>query len=960
MKKIKIWFTITFILVAFLSFAFPSVKAKTEGLNISYSPAPLTAGCVPELVDPDEPFTLYITDDEGNPVDLTQGGAIEDEAAWKLLFVDHHPKTLGQYYWTRTDLHNDDTSLINNENLFDFKPITIDFSKADQGKYIFKGFCANDAGSFYISVYTPDRRQTGHVQVVVVNPSVSYEIVNTEDPQRTVFTVPGEPDFTLTAGDNRLYEITAIARNAQGKLIRGINKDLNICSGVKEVARFTPFTTRPANFEFNLFPNTSNGEYHLNNTIAKYLTDDGGRYYLHLGIDYNGNGYIDYRNKESHPMSYFNVRDRNQQGTISTLDAITYYVTSNIQWENGSFVTEPQFDISESPYGWGLGCIYNAPYEKGYLFADLNEDEKLDYHDSLLFDSEGRCKFYIFADDITKIGGLVACNPYGNRDVAGGPPESDLDPTKVEKRYQPEYVFYLDFDAMPSVIIGAGQPSIKAYDAKTGIELSKTGYNKQNYDLVYSVENHIDFVIKPANNMDIPLDITGIVSLKGNQDQNSIYGRLQKITTTKTEIIATMFFTPTGVGDSVITLDVYFENKRQDSPNSFKLEKVMYLDSVVGGGISVQPSVIYANEENDVVITVSQIGTNRPVEGASVTAAGCGIQFSGKSDKNGKCYANWKPSQTGEIEINATIDGMQPGKTTLLVVKKDVALFLELDPTSPMTNQSPIIIRGRTLPNFPVLATSGDQEWRTESNSSGEFSFSLPLTEGDNQFVVSVTKNQERLSKTVDVKLDTIPPKIMLEEIPKIIDRQEIQLNGRIDPDSILVVNGIPAAVVHDLFKVTVPIVLYANTIVFEASDPLGNKTTLTITVYNYHQTTIKLVIGKAEATIDGKQILLEYPPYIKNSRTFVPIRFITEAFGATIEWDAKSQSIHITLDDLTILMQIGNNTVFVNGKSYLLDAAPEIQNGRTFVPVRFIADTFESTTEWDNASQTITITKLK
>jgi len=960
MKKIRVWVTIVMMMAAILRVAVPITDAKADGLNVTYSPAPLTAGCVPELVNPEEPFTIMITDDEGNPVDLTQNGLIEDETVWNLLFKDHHPEEIGQYYWTRTDLHNDDGTLICNKNLYDFRPITIDFSNADQGKYIFKGFCANDAGSFYISVYTPDRKQAGHVKVEVVNPSVMYEISNTEDPEHNVFTVPGEPDFTMTAGDNRLYEIVATARNAQGELITGVNKDLNICGGAKEVARFTPFTTRPANFEFNLSPSTSGGIYRLNSSEASFMIDDGGRYYLHLGIDYNLNGIIDYRNKESRPMSYFYVKDLDVNGNVYKTDSLTYYVTSNIQLEDGTFETTPQFDITDSPYGWGLGCIYNQPYEGGYLFADINEDGTLDYHDSLVFDSQGRCKFYIFADDVTKIGGLIACNPYGNRDVTGRPPASSLEPTKVEKRTHRDYVFFLDFDAMPNTIIGAGSPSIRAYDAKTGIELSKTGYNKNNYDLIYSFENHIDFVIKPANNMDIPLDITGIISMKGNQDQNSIYGRLQKIVNTKTEIIATMLFTPTGIGDSVITLDVYFENKRQDSPNNFKLEKVIYLDSVVGGGISVQPSTVYLNEENDVSVVVAEIGTNRPVEGAKVTASGCGIQYTGTTNKDGKCFGKWKPTQLGEILVKASVDGMMPGEVTVPVVKREVKLFLEVDPLPAVTNKSLVTVRGRTLPGLTVTASLGQNEWKTESDENGSFSFSINLTEGDNRIILNVTKDQEKITKEVNIKLDTIGPTILVDEIPKLINQKEVLITGRIEPGSVLTANGIPATIVHDIFKVTIPLALYSNKVVFEAADALDNRNSLAIDLYNFHQILIKLTIGQVEAMIDGKTVTLDYPPYIKNGRTFVPVRFITEAFGATIEWEAKSQMIYITLGDMTILMQIGNNTVFVNGKSYLLDAAPEIRNSRTFVPIRFIAETFESSIDWDNATQTIQIQKLK
>ncbi len=195
----------------------PKTVSAAGSLVLTYSPQPLTAGCVPELIDPNEPFTIYITDQEGFPVDLTMGGQIEDEDVWNLLFKDHHPEEIGQYYWVRTDLHNDDGSLEDNEDLFGFRPIKIDFTRADEGVYIFKGFCANDTGSFVVTAYTPDRKSAGSVRVEVVSPDVNYEIVNTEDPDGNIFTVPGNPDFVMTAGDNRIYQITAYARNAQGK-----------------------------------------------------------------------------------------------------------------------------------------------------------------------------------------------------------------------------------------------------------------------------------------------------------------------------------------------------------------------------------------------------------------------------------------------------------------------------------------------------------------------------------------------------------------------------------------------------------------------------------------------------------------------------------------------------------------------------------------------------------------------
>jgi len=191
MKKFG-WILVSIILVVMsLPISFIKIKAA-EGLILSYSPSPLTAGCIPELIKGEEPFTITITNTNGEPVDLTLGGVVEDRVVWNSLFKDSYPKELPQFYWVRTDLHNEDGSLESNKNLLGFEPIKIDFSQANLGRYIFKGFCANDSGYFIVTAYTPDRRLAGSVKVEVEKPIVSYEIVNTEDPDRTVFYVPGD------------------------------------------------------------------------------------------------------------------------------------------------------------------------------------------------------------------------------------------------------------------------------------------------------------------------------------------------------------------------------------------------------------------------------------------------------------------------------------------------------------------------------------------------------------------------------------------------------------------------------------------------------------------------------------------------------------------------------------------------------------------------------------------------
>ena len=874
-----------------LTFVFnmqPKTVSAAGSLVLTYSPQPLTAGCVPELIDPNEPFTIYITDQEGFPVDLTMGGQIEDEDAWNLLFKDHHPEEIGQYYWVRTDLHNDDGSLEDNEDLFGFRPIKIDFTRADEGVYIFKGFCANDTGSFVVTAYTPDRKSAGSVRVEVVSPDVNYEIVNTEDPDGNIFTVPGNPDFVMTAGDNRIYQITAYARNAQGKMIRGIDRDINICSGSTEVARFTPFTTECANFEYNPTQQVR-GTYAINHTETSYITNTGNRYYLHLGVDYNCNGKIDSRNRESEPMSYFHVRDVDSFGNIVKTPYLTYYITSNVQWEDGTFEEDPQFEFSPPYDGWGLGSIYNSAKQEGYLIADLNEDQKLDYHDSLLFDSQGRCTFYIFSEDITDVGGFVACNPYGNRDVAGGPPISSSSPTTLRTRYQRDFVFSLDFDCIPTRIIGAGKPGVRVFDAKTEKELGKEFFNRNNYDLVFGKENHLLFEITPGDTRDLSPSMEGIIGLSGNQSETAIYGRLNWV---NGKAVTTMFFTPTGLGDGVVWVDAIFKNTSTDGPYQIKLEKILYLDSVTGQGIQCVPDKVHAKTDTDLVITVKEVGTKKRVDNATVTVEGCGVSEKGKTNQDGIFRCIVHPTTTGELTISAKKSDMISGSITIPVFPEEVSLFLDVDPPVNPTKNSTATLTGYTVPETVVQCKNIE----TIADSKGHFSLpNIPLEEGLNTLFVTAQYEDQQVRKLVEITKDTTPPNLFVD-LPKdkLIDRETWQFTGRAEPGSIVKANAIEAVLVNDLWKVEVPLVTGSNTIVFSASDSLGNRTEETITVYNWHETIIRLSIGNETAYVNEDVVILDAPPVIVEGRTMVPVRFIAESFGAEVEWIKDTETIVI------------------------------------------------------------------
>ena len=96
--------------------------------------------------------------------------------------------------------------------------------------------------------------------------------------------------------------------------------------------------------------------------------------------------------------------------------------------------------------------------------------------------------------------------------------------------------------------------------------------------------------------------------------------------------------------------------------------------------------------------------------------------------------------------------------------------------------------------------------------------------------------------------------------------------------------------------------------------------------------------------------------PYIKNDLTLIPLRAVAESLDADVSWDDETRTITITKNDTTIVMQVDSQTALINGEEYELAAVPEINNGRTMVPLRFIMEAMKSTVEWDDESRTVII----
>jgi len=98
--------------------------------------------------------------------------------------------------------------------------------------------------------------------------------------------------------------------------------------------------------------------------------------------------------------------------------------------------------------------------------------------------------------------------------------------------------------------------------------------------------------------------------------------------------------------------------------------------------------------------------------------------------------------------------------------------------------------------------------------------------------------------------------------------------------------------------------------------------------------------------------------PYVKNDRTYVPVRFVAEALGAKVDWVGEEKKVIITTEETTIEMFQQSCEMYVNGEKKVMDAEVEVLGGRTMVPVRFAAEELGYTVEWDESTYSVLIYK--
>lgn len=125
---------------------------------------------------------------------------------------------------------------------------------------------------------------------------------------------------------------------------------------------------------------------------------------------------------------------------------------------------------------------------------------------------------------------------------------------------------------------------------------------------------------------------------------------------------------------------------------------------------------------------------------------------------------------------------------------------------------------------------------------------------------------------------------------------------------------------------------------------------------------TVVFTIGSTTYTVNGTPHTMDAAPFINpsTSRTYVPVRFLAEALGASVNWDPGTQMVTLVDSGITEQMTIGSLTLNVNGQPQGMDTAPQIvPPGRTELPARFVAQAFGYQVQWNAAQQQVIITNV-
>ncbi|RIE06926.1 stalk domain-containing protein [Candidatus Cryosericum terrychapinii] len=188
------------------------------------------------------------------------------------------------------------------------------------------------------------------------------------------------------------------------------------------------------------------------------------------------------------------------------------------------------------------------------------------------------------------------------------------------------------------------------------------------------------------------------------------------------------------------------------------------------------------------------------------------------------------------------------------------------------------------------------------------------------------------------------------------VHAEQYEVRVTVNEASTVTVNGQPMTQASPEYVATIALQKGVNEVTVRAVDAAGNEGLLSWSITWTDTLTISLTANTTTAMVGNEQRSLDAPPIIVNGVTFVPLRFIGEALGAEVTWSPALQVVFLVKSSSRVQLSVGSKLAIIDGRITQLLEAPRIQNGRTMVPLRFISEAFGADVTWDQATKAVTV----
>ena len=122
-------------------------------------------------------------------------------------------------------------------------------------------------------------------------------------------------------------------------------------------------------------------------------------------------------------------------------------------------------------------------------------------------------------------------------------------------------------------------------------------------------------------------------------------------------------------------------------------------------------------------------------------------------------------------------------------------------------------------------------------------------------------------------------------------------------------------------------------------------------------QKSVSFTVGRNSCNDNGQTLSLAGAPLMVDGRLLAPVRSLDDALGALTTWDAHRRAVSIIKGNTGLELVIGSATLNDNGRVSWMDTVPVIIDGRAYFPLRYVAEALGCQVDWDQASQTATVT---